>query len=658
MSSQEHITLDQIVHARATGALTSDSYTRLLNRILEPLSDESWRKNLRHWFLVGGLLLLVSGIIYFGAYNWEHLGRLQKLGLLQIILLAFFSGVMLRGLERTEGKVLLMAGCGIVGAILAVMGQVYQTGADSYTLFLGWGVLILPWCLAGRSNLLWTGQLALVNVAFTFWWYQTVNERFFDFALPFLALNLLLIGLWEALRQRLSWMKRTVSDLLLAIGLTPVTLTGCAVIVDAYDEGVTLLCLFIVLGALIFFCGKRLISMAIVSASLLCLGSTLVGRICLESGDEFGVLMTGVGIMFLIALVVRWLTHLHQTSDYQPSATPVGDEFAKSDTFDLTREEREALAGNLALPWYVQALIGTGAWFASLFVLIFFLLAFSRSDGGLALLGGLLYGGSLFVRNKKEPALFFRHALLSVHISGIMVSIAGVAVLASDEQVVGGLVGTALLALSARYYADTLGIFLFALGFVTCGAVTADGALARTCSILWVIAVMVLIAYLSTRFKTLLQTPREKLLPVLRGLTAGLLSTILVLDFELLRFTTKPILAIVAIAITVWISRRLGHPSLAQTGLLALGVLTYTVPSLIVSTFVYLVGCQTQQKLVRGLGILSVAASAWFFYYNLDLTLMTKSFALISSGGALLFFRVLLGMGHQESRDLEESYAL
>jgi uncharacterized membrane protein len=654
------MTIDRVVQAR--DGLSEKTYVRLLDRLLEPHPPEAWRATLRHWFLVGGLLLLVSGIIFFGAYNWEQLARLEKLGLLQAVLVAFFSGIFLRGVESVEGQVLLVASCGVVGGLLAVMGQVYQTGADSYLLFLGWALLILPWCLCGRMNVLWISQMTLLDVTFTLWWYQTVNDDFPTYAPAFLVFNLALVGVWEWLRPRTKWMTTVPSDLLLLAGLTPVTLAGCVFIIDNGHGAINFLCLALVLGALVFFRGNRLISMATVSASLLCLGTTLIGRIFLEGGEEFGILMIGVGIMFQIALIVKWLTHLHQNAEKQIPTDPVPDssEESTSEEFPLSDQEYEALINaDSSLPWYVQTLVGGGAWFASLFVLIFFLLICYSADGGLLVPGGLLYGGSLLLRHRKTPALFFRHALLSVHITGAMVIIAGVAEMGSGEQILSGLTGAILMALSARYYDDALGVFLFCFGFVVCGAVSAEGAFADAGSIVWLLAVMVLLTFLSTLFKRLLQSELKlKVLPALRGLTAGLLCTTLVLNFDFLDFSIMPVFALGALAITIWQSRQLKHPSLAQTGIVALGILTYTVPALIISVYVYLLGFRTQQRLIRGLGILAVGASGCFFYYSLDLTLMAKSLALVASGGFLLLIRVLLGVAHPETEVSEDTYAL
>ncbi|MCP5961019.1 DUF2157 domain-containing protein, partial [Klebsiella pneumoniae] len=50
--------------------------------------------------------------------------------------------------------------CGLmIGLSLAVIGQVYQTGADSYLLFLIWTLLLLPWLY--RPNI---GIFALICI--------------------------------------------------------------------------------------------------------------------------------------------------------------------------------------------------------------------------------------------------------------------------------------------------------------------------------------------------------------------------------------------------------------------------------------------------------------------------------------------------------------
>ena len=60
----------------------------------------------------------------------------------------------------------MLTGCSVlVGALLAVYGQVYQTGADAWQLFAGWAALIAGWAVAGRFVPLWMLVAVLTNVA-------------------------------------------------------------------------------------------------------------------------------------------------------------------------------------------------------------------------------------------------------------------------------------------------------------------------------------------------------------------------------------------------------------------------------------------------------------------------------------------------------------
>jgi len=53
----------------------------------------------------------------------------------------------------------------LTGALLALFGQSYQTGADVHELFFTWALLALPFALAGGSAALWALWFGVLNVA-------------------------------------------------------------------------------------------------------------------------------------------------------------------------------------------------------------------------------------------------------------------------------------------------------------------------------------------------------------------------------------------------------------------------------------------------------------------------------------------------------------
>jgi uncharacterized membrane protein len=97
---------------------------------------------------------------------------------------------------------LLTAGV-LVGVLLAIFGQVYQTGADPYGLFLGWALLILPWVLIGRQAGLCMLLSALANLALILYWTQVLHPP---------------AGWWQLsqLLGPLAWLGTTLTDSRLA----------------------------------------------------------------------------------------------------------------------------------------------------------------------------------------------------------------------------------------------------------------------------------------------------------------------------------------------------------------------------------------------------------------------------------------------------------
>ncbi|MDV2470077.1 DUF2157 domain-containing protein [Acinetobacter chinensis] len=106
----------------------------------------SWQdqKFIQHLQIFGFTLIAVS-VLYLIAANWFMLPQSVQLVIPQILLL--LSALSSVFLVKNDSLVqCLHAVCGLMtGLCMAVIGQVYQTGADSYLLFFIWSVLLLPW---------------------------------------------------------------------------------------------------------------------------------------------------------------------------------------------------------------------------------------------------------------------------------------------------------------------------------------------------------------------------------------------------------------------------------------------------------------------------------------------------------------------------------
>ncbi|WP_010113156.1 DUF2157 domain-containing protein [Acinetobacter sp. P8-3-8] len=106
-----------------------------------PWNAASFVKHLQ----VFGFTLIAVSMLYLVAANWFMLPQTMQLAIPQLLLLLSALSSLL--LTKHDFLVqCLHTICGLmIGLSLAVIGQIYQTGADSYLLFLIWSVLLLPW---------------------------------------------------------------------------------------------------------------------------------------------------------------------------------------------------------------------------------------------------------------------------------------------------------------------------------------------------------------------------------------------------------------------------------------------------------------------------------------------------------------------------------
>lgn len=126
-----------------------------------------WRLWALRALLVLGASHLLAGIVFFFAYNWDDLGPFAKFGLLQSGLVIAVVVALRLKIGSPAGQASLIAASVLTGVLFAVIGQVYQTGADAYELFTAWSMLILPWVIASRSSVHWFLWTVICLAAFS-----------------------------------------------------------------------------------------------------------------------------------------------------------------------------------------------------------------------------------------------------------------------------------------------------------------------------------------------------------------------------------------------------------------------------------------------------------------------------------------------------------
>ena len=129
-------------------------------------SKRTWLQFFDKALLVIGAVALVLSLVLFIAYNWLYMGKLAKFALVEgalVITIALYVALSFRRRFAFVRQLLLLIASIITGSLLALFGQVYQTGADTWQLFFGWAVLITPWVIIARFPALWLLWLGLIN---------------------------------------------------------------------------------------------------------------------------------------------------------------------------------------------------------------------------------------------------------------------------------------------------------------------------------------------------------------------------------------------------------------------------------------------------------------------------------------------------------------
>ncbi|WP_180076738.1 DUF2157 domain-containing protein [Acinetobacter sp. YH12251] len=92
-----------------------------------------------------GVALIAASFVYLIAANWLMLPKFIQLAIPKLLLLlSAVTSVYFARHAWIQQSLDTLSGL-LLGLSLAVIGQVYQTGADSYLLFLVWALLLLPW---------------------------------------------------------------------------------------------------------------------------------------------------------------------------------------------------------------------------------------------------------------------------------------------------------------------------------------------------------------------------------------------------------------------------------------------------------------------------------------------------------------------------------
>lgn len=147
------------------------------------------------------LLCIIAGLVYFFASNWPVLGREVKVAISIAAMVGFYGiGAVLKRFRHFLGRWMLIGGTLSFGIALALLGQIYNSHADSYWLFLVWLVPTALLALLTNDRMLSVIAVALLQLTCWFYYFPSAYNMewtewaSFGWLLLFAAVNGVLAG--------------------------------------------------------------------------------------------------------------------------------------------------------------------------------------------------------------------------------------------------------------------------------------------------------------------------------------------------------------------------------------------------------------------------------------------------------------------------------
>lgn len=305
------------------GAIPPDQVARAVEVSGLRPSSRAWAMFVDRLLLWLGGLALAFAVLFFVAYNWAEMARWTRFGSVQAALVLAVAVAVWGKASLTVQRVALTGASLLVGVLLALFGQVYQTGADPWQLFFIWAVLSLPWVWVARFELLWVLWLGLLNLAIGLY-FRTWGGPFgvlasSDAALwGLFGLNTLALTTWEWGARYRGWPRQWAVRLLAVGSGVPMTLLMMTLIVDVGLSWSPMLAIYPLWLAALYgvyrYWWPDLFMIAGGCVSVISVITLLLARYGVWEGEwQAGNLLTlAIAVLAMGTRAVMWLKRLHR----------------------------------------------------------------------------------------------------------------------------------------------------------------------------------------------------------------------------------------------------------------------------------------------------------------------------------------------------------
>ena len=281
-------------------------------------NSSAWIAFINNLFLWIGFIALGLSVIFFLAHNWSQIGRFAKFAIVEtglilsiLVYLKTQNGSVTSSASLTVSSILL-------GALMALFGQTYQTGADPWQLFFNWAILMTPWAIIARFTTIWVVWLSLLNLSIVLYCDAHTNPLSILFGTkisvlwPLFIFNTVTFIVWYRLSQSLLWMQKQWAIRLIAIGVG-VSITSLALFSILDDRTIDILALpvwALFIFSLYFFYRKLQIDLFMLAGG--CLSGIVIvvsffGKEVLSQGESIAYLMLSIIVIGMGVGAALWL---------------------------------------------------------------------------------------------------------------------------------------------------------------------------------------------------------------------------------------------------------------------------------------------------------------------------------------------------------------
>jgi len=314
---------NQIIHLIQQGFIKPDQVDEALAVSELRPSSNNWHAFIDRVLLLLGGLSLAFALMFFVAYNWSDIGKFAKFALVQIAIVIAIGCYWKLGVDKLSAKVSLLVGSILIGVLLALYGQTYQTGADPWQLFFSWALLILPWALLGRFSAIWFVWLLLVNLSLVLY-HQTISSSLwflFDAETGLLWLlfsfNTTALVVWELSSKHCQWLSaRWAVRILATVSGTTISWLVILAIFESSRNGFSSILVWLAWMPLFYFSYRKLRADLFMLAGM-CLSGILIivsllAYAIIDSFEAGGFLLIAIALIGLGSGATIWLKGIHR----------------------------------------------------------------------------------------------------------------------------------------------------------------------------------------------------------------------------------------------------------------------------------------------------------------------------------------------------------